>query len=323
MSGGERMTRNLGSAIRMIALDLDGTTLTRGHITPRTRRALEKAIEKGIPVVIATGRVFSALPDDVFRIQGLEYVLTSNGAVITDLRRKDVVYENCISQEAIQQVAALLRQNPQFPVEVFTDGMAYIGRPVYEELKAEGPAASYMSRSYIMRTRKPVDDILGFMEEHGARIENINIHFALDEEKEQMRSRLQQLSDITLTSSMPHNLEIGGATTSKASGLAALSELTGIGLGEIMACGDSPNDMAMLAEAGFGVAVRNAEPEVLELADAVVPSNEEEGVAYAVERYVLGMSRSLLQLKLLRLKNRTLSRGRSMARKVLKRNGRK
>ena len=62
MSGGKIM-----SDIRMIALDLDGTTLTRGHISPRTRRALEAAIEKGVHVVIATGRVFSALPDDIFR----------------------------------------------------------------------------------------------------------------------------------------------------------------------------------------------------------------------------------------------------------------
>ena len=318
MSGGEGM-----SHIRMIALDLDGTTLTRGRITSRTRRALETAIERGIPVVIATGRVFSALPDDVFQIRGLEYVLTSNGAVISDLTMHDVVYENCISSQAIEAVSALLRQNPMLPVEVFTDGMAYIDTSVYEELKSYGPASLYMSRSYIMRTRQPVDNILEFMEKHGDRIENINIHFAEFDEKERMRRELLKLKDITLTSSMPHNLEVGGATTSKASGLAALSQLTGIGLEEIMACGDSPNDMAMLAEVGFGVAVANAEPEVLKLADAVVPSNEEEGVAYAVEKYVLGISRPLWQRKLLQLKNRTLSRGRRTVRKLRKRKGRK
>ena len=71
--------------IEMIALDLDGTTLSRGHITPRTRKALELAIEQGIQVVIATGRVFAALPDDIFKIRGLRYVLTSNGAMMTDL----------------------------------------------------------------------------------------------------------------------------------------------------------------------------------------------------------------------------------------------
>ena len=317
------LERELAKHIRMIALDLDGTTLARGHITPRTRRALEAAIRQGVPVVIATGRVFSALPDDVFQIQGLEYVVTSNGAVITDLRMQDVIYENCISPVAIRGVADLLRQNPQFPVEVFTDGQAYIDAAVFRELEAHGPAASYMSRAYVMRTRTSVEGILQFMEDHGERIENINIHFAETADKERMRGRLTEMKDITLTSSMPHNLEIGGATTSKASGLVALSELTGVGLGEMMACGDSPNDMAMLAEVGFGVAVKNGEPEVLKLADYIAPSNEDEGVAYVVEKFVLGMDRPSWQLGLLTTRNRLLSKGRRTARRLLRRGGRR
>lgn len=310
------------SDIRMIALDLDGTTLARGHITPRTRRALEAAIEKGVHVVIATGRVFSALPDDIFQIRGLEYVITSNGAVITDLRIYDSVHENCIGSGEIAAVKELLRANPQFPVEVFTDGQAYIGEAVYEELKNYGPASHYMSRAYTMRTRKPVEDILTFMEEHHEHIENINIQFGDPKEKERMRNELQQIPKITLTSSLANNLEIGGAATSKASGLAALSELTGIGLGEIMACGDSHNDMAMLAEAGFSVAMGNGAEEVKELADYVAPSNEEEGVAHAVEVFVLGMKRPGWQLGVLRTKNRVLSKARRTARRLLRRGSR-
>ena len=306
------------SDIRMIALDLDGTTLTRGHISPRTRHALEAAIEKGIHVVIATGRVFSALPDDIFQIKGLEYVITSNGAVITDLRIYDTVYENCIGAEQLAAIEALLQANPQFPVEVFTDGKAYIGSHVYEELKNYGPACGYMSRAYTMRTRTPVDNILGFMEQHCEHIENINIQFGDQNEKERMRKELQQIPKITLTSSMANNIEIGGATTSKASGLAALSELTGVCLGEIMACGDSHNDMAMLAEAGFSVAMGNGADEVKALADYVAPSNEEEGVADAVERFVLDMKRPEWQVSTLRIKNRILSKARRMARRLLR-----
>ena len=307
----------------MIALDLDGTTLARGHITRRTRRVLETAIERGIPVVIATGRVFSALPSDIFKIRGLEYVVTSNGAVITDLRSGNVIYENCISREALDCVCSLLRQNPHFPVEAFTDGGAYVGEAVYKELENYGPACGYMSRSYVMRTRTAVPDIISFMEEHGERIENINIHFETAEGKERMRAEFLQIPDITLTSSMTHNLEIGGATTSKASGLEALSRLTGIGLEHIMACGDSPNDIAMLKAAGLGVAVKNGEPEVLALADFVAPSNEEEGVAFAVEKFVLGIERTEWQLKMLSVKNRMLGKGRRMARKLLRRSGRR
>ena len=314
MFGGEVM-----SDIRMIALDLDGTTLARGHITPRTKRALEGAIRKGVHVVIATGRVFSALPDDIFQIEGLEYVITSNGAIITDLRMQDTVYENCIGKEEIAKVEELLQANPQFPVEVFTDGQAYIGAHIYEELRNHGPASKYMSRAYTMRTRTPVEDILGFMKAHEEHIENINIQFGDQKEKERMRGELQQIPKITLTSSISNNIEIGGATTSKASGLAALSELTGVGLGETMACGDSHNDMAMLAEAGFSVAMGNGEADVKAIADYVAPSNEEEGVAHAVEVFVLDMKRPKWQLGTLKVKNRLLSKGRSTARRLLRR----
>ena len=113
--------------ITLIGLDLDGTTLTRSRITPRTRKALEEAIRRGVHVVVATGRVYTALPADVFEIKGLEYVITSNGAIITDLRKKKVIHENCIGAEPLQRALEILREHPQYPIEVFTEGNAYIG----------------------------------------------------------------------------------------------------------------------------------------------------------------------------------------------------
>ena len=68
--------------IRMIALDLDGTTLTRSGLTRRTKETLEEAIRRGIQVVIATGRVYASLPEPVKKLQGLRYIITSNGAHI-------------------------------------------------------------------------------------------------------------------------------------------------------------------------------------------------------------------------------------------------
>ncbi|MGN1144692.1 MAG: Cof-type HAD-IIB family hydrolase [Anaerovoracaceae bacterium] len=309
--------RPVPEKISLIALDLDGTTLVRGRITPRTRRALETAVKKGIHVVIATGRAWCALPKDIFRIRGLEYVVTSNGAMITDLRSGEVIYENCIDPEPLKQVAGLLRENSRFPVEVFTGGKAYIGRPVFEDIRDHG--STYMSRSYILRTRQPVDQIYDFLEEHISAIENINIHFEEFEDKAAMKEILEQIPDITVTSSVPHNLEIGGATTSKASGLAALCRILHTDLSSAMACGDSPNDMAMLAEVGLGVAMGNGEPEVRAMADFVAPSNEDEGVALAVERFALGVERPAWQLAAFRVRNRVLYRLRKLARRLVRR----
>ena len=86
----------------------------------------------------------------------------------------------------------------------------------------------------------------------------------------------------TVTSSTSYNLEIGGENTSKANALSQLSSISGIPLERVMSFGDSPNDMAMIMESGFGVAVDNALPEVKEVSDYVTASNEDEGVAKAI-----------------------------------------
>lgn len=279
------MKQHSGKQIRLIALDLDGTTLTKRGITRRTRRTLEKAIAVGVPVAVATGRVFSALPPAIFRIRGLEYVVTSNGAQIRNLSTGKVIYSDYIEAEALRPVKAFLQENT-FPVEIFTDGKAYIDRKIYEDLRVNG--SNFMNAPYVLRTRIPVDGIYDFWEKNIGQIENVNIHFPTFAEKDAIREILCKMADITVTSSVPHNLEIGGRRTSKARGLEHLCELLHIDMEQVMACGDSLNDLAMIREAGLGIAMKNGEREVREEADYIAPSNEEEGVAYAVEKFVLG-----------------------------------
>ena len=74
------------SAIRLVALDLDGTLLNReGHVTPRTRAALQAAVDKGVYIVPATGRPLASLPPEVAQLPGIRYVITCNGAAVWDL----------------------------------------------------------------------------------------------------------------------------------------------------------------------------------------------------------------------------------------------
>ena len=132
-----------------------------------------------------------------------------------------------------------------------------------------------------------MDSVYDFMLEHKDEIENININFEDVSEKPAMREKLLTLPETTITSSFNHNLEIGGATTSKAEALSQMGKLLGIDQSEMMAIGDSPNDMAMLLASGMPVAVGNAEEEVKAIAKYVAPSNHEDGVADAVEKFVL------------------------------------
>lgn len=271
--------------IRLIALDLDGTTLTREGLTRRTKDTLEEAIAKDIEVVIATGRVFSALPDRVHKIKGIKHIITSNGAHITDAKTGAFIYSNYADEFAIMRVHEMLKKT-KYPVEVFTGGRAYIDRAVYEDLAKNG--STYMSPKYVLRTRTPVDGIYDFLAEHREKIENINIHFAFFEEKAEMFERLSAVSGITVTSSFSHNLEIGGATTSKSTALEAICAKEKIKMEKVMAFGDSPNDSSMISRAGIGIAMNNATEDVKAIADCITLSADEEGVAYAIRKLILG-----------------------------------
>lgn len=271
--------------IKLIALDLDGTTINDDRvISKRNRAALRKAAEQGVNIVIATGRPFSALPADVFEIDAIRYVLTSNGASITDLVANKTFYENCLSPLATERSVALLKQYP-YIIECFVKGIAYIDGGYYRQVEQSG--RSFRDVEYILTTRNPVDDIYQFMLEHKGSIENININFEDISEKPAMREKLLTIPEATITSSFAHNLEIGGATTSKAEALRQMGKLLGIDSSEMMAAGDSPNDIAMLKACGFPVAVGNAVDEVKAVARYIAPPNYADGVADAVEKFVL------------------------------------
>ena len=271
--------------IKLIALDLDGTTLTRNGLTRRTKETLEEAIENGLDVVIATGRPYSALPETVKTIKGLEHIIISNGAHIVRPLTGEFLYSNYVEREAILRVRDMLMER-NFPVEVFTEGRAYVDRELYEDVKKNG--STYLAARYILRTREPVDRIYDFWFEHADSIENVNIQFEHQEDKTEMKSILEKAEGITLTSSTYHNLEVGGETTSKASALWQLCRMKGLTMENIMAFGDSPNDGTMIREAGIGVAMENATADILEDADITAPSNDDEGVAYTLRMLLLG-----------------------------------
>ncbi len=273
-------------SIRLVALDLDGTTLNNDRvISERNRAAMTAAADQGVNIVIATGRPLCALPPDVFEIEAIRYALTSNGASITDIRENRTFYENCLSPKAVEASVELLSKY-NYVLETFVKGVAYINGWYYDYVLNGGD--SFRSADYILKTRKPVPDIYAFMLENREHLENINVNFEDLSEKPAMYERLIRLPEATITSSFDHNLEIGGATTSKAEALGQMGRLLGIRRDEMMAIGDSPNDIAMLREAGIAVAVGNAKEEVKAMASYVAPSNHDDGVADAIERFVLG-----------------------------------
>ena len=280
--------------IKLIGLDLDGTTLTRSGLTRRTQETLEEAIRRGYKVVIATGRPFVALPEKVLEIKGLEHVIISNGGNIVSLPGGEFVYSDYMDQEASLRACAIL-QEESFDIEVFTGWAAFVDKSLYEDLSVNG--SDYLSYKYILRTRRPVEGIYDFWREHSGEVENVNIYFRNPEDKQRMAGVFEAVANITVTSSMPKNIELGGAGTSKAAAIEALCSMSGLTMENVMAFGDSPNDCAMIEAAGIGVAMGNATDDVKAAADHIAPTCEEEGVAYTIRTMLFGEASGMPQRK--------------------------
>ncbi len=269
--------------IKMIGLDLDGTALSsETGFSERTVDVFNQAIKRGIEIIIATGRAQQSLPDCIFEIKGLRYVATSNGARILDIVDNRIVYENYIAESEIETIYKVLTENDT-DIEVFVDGCAYIGRREYDNVM--NGIKKTRSKEYLKWSRIPVDDVYSLLLKHKSKIENINVNYMTMEEKSPMQEILKGIKNIKLTSSVPLNNEIGGATTSKGEALRFLMEKMGVKKENLMACGDNPNDIEMIKLAGLGIAMGNAEDPVKKVADYVTLPNYEDGVAYAIEKF--------------------------------------
>ena len=272
--------------VKLIALDMDGTLLNEhGLLAEESKEALMQAMEQGVHVVIATGRVFSALPQDVVTVPGIEYAITSNGANIIRLKDNETIYSNLIDGLKLDDIMDIL-EDETIMKEVFYDHQVYAQKSCLEHLEDYG-IRTEKSQRYTLTTRQPVEDTLALILENRDKLENINLLFGNEERRQQVWKRLDAVEGITACSSMPYNLEIGGATTSKAAALDALGEILGVTKEQIMACGDSSNDAAMLRHAGISVAMGNAEDEVKAESLMVTKTNKDHGVAYAIRELVL------------------------------------
>lgn len=271
--------------IKMIGLDLDGTLLTdKKELTDRTKAALRRAIELGITVLVASGRPWMGVPEELRNFPGMRYALTSNGARIIDTKDDRVIEEHLLSPELALKALAVCGKYDTLQ-EVYFDGQGYApeDQMAYVEKYHRNPSMC----EYMRKTRLPVKDIRKLVEQENRGLDKVQALFADMDERETAWKELEQEKGLELVGSLQYNIEINAAGVNKGTGLVNLGRMLGIRREEIMAFGDGDNDIAMLREAGFGVAMANADEQVKAAADYITLSNEEEGVAEAIERLVL------------------------------------
>jgi hypothetical protein len=256
--------------VRLVATDLDGTLVhSDGSITARTRAALLAAEAAGIDVVFVTGRPLRWAEEVFEHVGGHGHAVISNGALVWDVSRSALHLIRPIDPATGIEAARLLRAavpGTQFAVETLA-GIAL--EPGFLERHPVPDGSG----------RGPVDQI--FAE---PAVKLLARHEELDPQEFWARAEeaVGDLVEITW-SSASSLLEISAAGVTKASTLALLCDERGVRAEEVLALGDMPNDLPMLAWAGTSYAMANAHPTVRAAADHVAPANDDDGVAQVIE----------------------------------------
>ena len=269
--------------IRLIALDMDGTTFnSRKEITNRTRRTIAEAVERGIQVFPATGRPKSYLPQEIMSIPGVHYASTSNGASIIDMNKEAPLYEDLIPAERMPDIIRRIKDLPVI-IELFYKGACYCDRstlPVIEQILQERPSVQNGQAPEIYE-----DGIFDRLLQDPFPVEKVHLIFSDLKIRKEIMDFYQKENILDVTSAFAENLELTSKTATKSNALLRLAGILGISQEETMAIGDSFNDLDMLEAAGISVAMGKAEPEIKETADLITKTNDEDGVAWAIEKY--------------------------------------
>jgi Cof subfamily protein (haloacid dehalogenase superfamily) len=272
---GHRDTKN-GLAFDLGAFDLDGTVLRRNlRITPDTLAALRSLRERGMRLLVATGRRFESAREHAGRLGFAEYdpVICYGGSMVRRMNGETLLHRTLpggLGIEVLEWAAAR-----DLHARVFVDGHIISSPDTPAALPEPGASvvdspADWLKEGGEEPTKLVIvdhpDDIKGWLEE----------------------ARTAFAGQLFVTRSLPHYVEIGSLEGTKASALGFLCERWGIEPERVLAFGDADNDIDMLRFAGRGVAVGGMTGEVREAADEVVPDVDQDGVAGYVETLLGG-----------------------------------
>lgn len=271
--------------IKLVALDMDGTLLDdQKRLSEKNEETLRRCLEQGIHIVPTTGRTWEGVPDEIRALPGMRYAITTNGAIIMDAKQDQAIRERKLTNELAMEIMDLA-ETFQVMYDPYVDGRGYTQPRFFEHMEEYG--VSELIQELVRRTRTLVPDIREFVRASGKPVEKVNYFFADMEERARVKALLEQRDDIVVTSSIPNNLEINAPGATKGDALWALADHLGIDRSQTMACGDGENDFTLIKQAGIGVAMANGYEELKAVADFVTLSNSEDGVAAAIERFVL------------------------------------
>lgn len=263
---------------KMLVLDLDDTLLRDDHsISNRNKELLAEAQHKGVKVVLASGRPTQAMMQYAEELQLARFdsfLISFNGAVVTSLKNNEILFRKCLTQDEIHSLYDFSQENN---VHILT----YTDKGIVSETDSE-----YIDVE-VQLTNIPHHKVTSFKKE----ITHSAVKCILLEEPTYLRQIEIKLkaerTDLSVSRSKPFFLEVMPHGIDKAASIDFLVKQLDIKQSEVIAVGNAGNDLSMVQYAGLGVWVDNVSPELRHEADVVVASNNHDGVAEVVERFIL------------------------------------
>ncbi|NSI94051.1 HAD family phosphatase [[Clostridium] symbiosum] len=264
----------------IIVLDLDGTLTNRDKvITPKTKKALMEIQERGKKIVLASGRPTDGvmpLARELMLEKYGSYILSFNGGMITNCRTGEAVFSRLLPVEANAKIIGLAEEER---VTILTyDGHTLITND------AESPYSKLENKINSMEVRQ-IDDLKSYVTYPVPKFLMMDDGDYLAMVEPRVKAAMGK--NFSIYRSEPFFLEILPRGIDKAQSLARLLEILGLDKERMIACGDGYNDLTMIKFAGLGVAMENAVLPVRKAADYITMSNNDDGIAHVVEKFML------------------------------------
>lgn len=264
---------------KMIVLDLDDTLLRDDHtISPKTKEALMKAQEMGTKVVLASGRptyAMHAIAEELQLAQYGSFILSFNGAKIINCKTSEEYFSSTLPVATLHHLYELSRREN---VWIHT----YVGDDIItEEMNEFTNIEGDITGMKIIQ----VDSFIEAVKQPAVKALMVEDPTKLVEVEKKLKEELD--GKLTVLRSKPFFLEFTELGVTKGTSLNQLIDRLGITREEVIAIGDSYNDLSMIEFAGLGVAMGNAPDDIKEIADYVTDTNMNDGVANVVEEFIL------------------------------------
>lgn len=270
---------------KLFACDLDGTLLDdNSNVSKENFDAIEQMTKEGIEFALCTGRTFYEIPQSLRDFQSIRYIIYSDGSVIFDKRKNKNVYEHYIDMQTLIRLYNLLSSYDTM-IEFYENK-----EPKTDKSKLNINSYHYykIDENYIDvidKTRIGIDDLSSAVDLFD-KTELLNVFFKNSDERINCFEKLKRFDNIIFTTSMTNNIEITAENVSKGSALSKLSELIGVKSNEVIAAGDSKNDLTMFEFVGLSIAAGNASDEIKTVTQKISCSNNDSTVKYIYDNFI-------------------------------------